>query len=247
MADYITLVTGQKPVNKQYSLDGDTVIKKPGQVYDHIARTQHVPDQAAFLAVLDTIADDPNTLIILGYIPGTEEIGEYRLLSRKKLKALGCIDGDGPFIDPDSSKICYTRATTTFTSSTWMLLEYDRVPLMPEELIYTDRDTWWTAMIDLFPALATAGVVFTPSASEKVLLDGEPLGKGGFHAFVQVDKAADIPRFYADLLINALAKPFGFMRQLLHRSGPKEGEPNGATRPWAIFDPCVYAPERLVY
>jgi len=115
---------------------------------------------------------------------------------------------------------------------------------MPEALVYTDPVAWWAAMADLLPELVDAAYILTPSTSSRVLRDGKPaFAGGGWHAYAQIRDADDLERFGHELLLKAMTTPHGFMRELYRQ---ETGEVIGH-RPWSIFDPTTFTPERLVF
>ncbi len=245
---FVTVAQTAEPCNKRVYFESDGTLKKrPAQpVFDGIAQTISVADTTAFAAVLNRIGQDPTATLSLGFVPGTEDGVPYHLVSRRLMaERLGVEETNLPagLQEIDGQRLA-TRTKDTFASSTWMLFDYDLTEGMPKELKTAEPKQWWSWMCELVPALSNCGYILTRSTSGRVMLGDSPAFQwSGWHAFVQVDDAADIERFGKDLLIQALSTGFGFLRPVINR---ETGEII-AKRPWSIFDPSTFSPERLVY
>ena len=246
MRDYITLVRGEEPINKQYNADADgSITKEPaGMVYNHVACTVEV-----------------------------RGMDSLRTSGGKSLRTRPPSLSWATFLTPSTAPLiawyperCWpswaaSKATGRTTRRAWSagpnLHQLHQQQLDDAGIRPRAAHAEGTGLRD--PRRLVGGHVRLAAGTEEHrrrvhyqlqregIANGEPIGKGGYHAFVQVEVPGDIKRFYNDLGIGALDTTYGFMRQLLHSSGLNAGKPTGALRPWGIFDPCVYAPERLVY
>ena len=246
--DFVTLIRTPGPCNKLVWSEPDgSLHKRPAElIVDGTATTYPIRDIDAMAELLSWLSSQTDVVLVLGYIPGTEDGEPYRIASQRRLaEMLGVDEKDCPaglqMINGDRYA---TRTKANFHPSTWLLFDYDKVPSMPSSLVYDDPLSWWAAMIDLLPSLYGVGYILTPSTTSRVQRDGKTaFAGGGWHAYVQVQDAVDVERFGRELLIRAMATPYGFMRQIHSR---KTGEVIGH-RPWMLCDPTTFAAERLVF
>lgn len=232
--DFVTVVTDRKAINKRVTLEADgSISKEPaGQIADAQAQTVHVPDMDTFVEVYRQLGSRTDQTLILGSIPGTEDGEPYRLVSKQRKEELG-----------DTAK-CFTRTRDNFQHSSWCMFDYDRIQSMPPELETESTYEWLGWLRDLVPGMTDAGLLLAPSTSSRILMGGKPaFAAKGWHGFVQVKDASDVGRFGKSLLLHSMATPYGFMRPLFSR---ETGEVIGH-RPWTVFDPTTFSPERLVY
>jgi len=247
-SDRITVITANRPINKNaLPSDKDSGIKTAsgGLPATVEAQTRAVPDLEAFKAILTDVSEDENKCFILGYQPDTEPGEVYTLANTRYLAELlkiGYLDVKPGFYEIDGKRYI-TRTKLNFSPSSWTLLDYDTPPGIPQELLYTSPNEWLEAMNELIPYFSKVGKVLLPSTSSRLTRNGKDNVKIGWHAYVQVNDAADLPRFGNHLLLHSLTTPYGFMRPIY-----KKGTTEVITeRKWSIFDPCVFSPERLVF
>ena len=261
-SDFVTVIAtvddngNAKPGNKQDAKSPDGEITKnaaPG-ITRGLAQTVYVPDVNAMVRLLRDIGDHIELALILGIFPDTqpaegEQWGEqFLVMSRKLLSEKTGI----PYEDKEALNgwhdIDGQRAIGRFKDnmlpSTWFLLDRDFATTMPEPLANLTYDEWIEALDSVAPGLAEAGRVHLPSTSGRVLNDGKPLASGGSHTYIQAVDGFDLERFGAALLMRATLKGLGYQKPSFSTSEPGKIVSH---RPWSIFDPSVFSPERLVY
>jgi hypothetical protein len=115
----------------------------------------------------------------------------------------------------------------------WFLLDRDLVDGMPDWLAALDREGWLTVMAKIIPGLETAALIWTPSTSGRILLDGLPWNpKPGWHVYARADDPDQLARVWPSLLDRAFDLGYGFVIGTLRRT---------------IFDTSTCSPERLVF
>lgn len=237
--DYITVLTANQPVNKHYSIFKGRVIKETPRYCDVIAKTVHVPTLADLLSVLESVSENENQYIILGFI---RDSTEYTITTAKRMEATFGHEGKGLHKGKDG-KYHAARIKDNFTQSSYTMFDDDEVSGMPDHLIYDNSDDWLNKMGDWIPSLKDAAHIRTESNSARVLHNGIPFAKNNAHVYVKVKDAADVDRFGKAALIQSFSHEAGFMRPIFSRTTGKQiGQ-----RPWTMFDSAVFSRERIDY
>jgi hypothetical protein len=258
-SDYVTVLTVEGRGNKLVKRNKDGSVKKLAgpPISDARALTYRVKNPKAMRRLLRKLAEKPNYVLILGYVPGTEpgadkNAGErYRLVSKKKMgEALG-VDPETPDgleavlgrheIDDER---CICRLKANMAPSSWCLFDIDAVRGMPDKLADMSNDERREALSDIIPGFAEAGMVIVPSTTGRVLVDGEPMDATGEHYYIQIKDPADLGRFGAVLSQRTMLAGFGFMKPNFSK---KEPDKIVGYTPWGIVDPTTFSHERLVY
>jgi len=232
--NYLTIVTTNKPCNKQVRLEnGEPVKSHKGVIFDGQCETVHVPDVDAMAELLKRISGDPRAALINGYAEGPTN---YRLLSRKAIeKAIGEPYRDG-WHDIDGVPTI-ARTKNNFKPSAWWQLDRDVVNGMPAELNPADEQDFEAMLDSIWEGFNEAAFVCLPSTTGRVLIDGKPMKATGSRYWVQVKKASGMEGFGNRLKFQAAANGLGFMK--VHKTGAKVL--------WAIVDCSVFSPERIIF
>jgi len=251
--NYITIVRAPDRANKLVRLVDGKVTKDAGApITIASAMVVEIHHQADLVMLLHELSRDPTAVVIFGH-PDMPSGVVFGLLSKKALcRAHGWSEawaGD-PAMAPRfpgphaiNGVTCWCRLKENFTQSSWVLVEHDHVQGQPDQLTFTDAPAWWSAMGDLWPGFRSAGVVLWPSSSGRILLNGEPLKRAGFHAAIQVQDPSDVDRFGKALLLHGFMTGHSFMRPVFSSSDGGQLY----SRPWAIFDPTTFSSERLIF
>ena len=257
--DYVTVLKTNGRGNKLVQRNNDGTAEKliPPPITEAVARTVCVKNPKAMRRLLRKVGKKPNLVLSLGYVPGTEPVGDedagepFKFVSKKIMgEALG-VDPDTPegleavlgWQEIDGER-CICRLKINMAPSSWCLFDIDAVRGMPERLANMSSDDRIDALADIIPGFADAGVVILPSTTGRVLIDGIPMDATGEHFYVQLKDAADLERFGAVLLQRSFLLGYGFMRPRYSKSEPDKIVSHV---PWAIADPTTFSHERLVY
>jgi hypothetical protein len=247
VSDYVTVLYGQGPVNKQFMTEDGTPGGKPRKCAgmpqsEWKAVTRYVPDLDFMEALLSEIGDKHEAAIVLGYIKGTEKGTPFKILSQKELALkLDLPEGTKPpaGLHEIDSEWHATRTKINFLPSSWILFDYDLKESVPENLNFKKVRTWVDALKKTLTGLDSAGLLLSKSASSR-----GPINGGGFHAFLQIKDPADLNRFRSQLRALLLIKGMGVMVDTHNR---ETGEVTGQKIPWLILDTSVLSPSRLVF
>ena len=257
--DFVTVLTVEGRGNKLVTRDADGVIRKDGgpPISEAKAQTYRVKNPKAMTRLQRKIGKKSNTVLVLGYVPGTEPEGRedagepYKFVSKKIVaEALG-VGLDTPegleavlgWHEIDGER-CICRLKVNMSPSSWCLFDIDAVRGMPDHLASMTSDERRNALAEVIPGFADAGLVIVPSTTGRVLVDGEPMDATGEHFYVQLRDARDLERFGAVLLQRSILQGYGFMRPRYSRSDPDKIVSHV---PWGIADPTTFSHERLVY
>ena len=246
---YLTIVTGSKPIGKQLFLtDGVPGKKRLADTGRYEAQTVRCQDLQALKVILQSLG--PRQAIINGFVPGTEDLGSFRIIPERELRTITCtpVDQRRPRAIhlelADGPVLHVGRFKENFIHSRFLVFDRDIVEGMPEPLQTKTFAEWWTQMDTLDSQLRQCGYLKVPSASNRAVHTKS--GKAVFdslacHVFVQVpDAQADlIDDYYVNLVAHAWVMGLGFRK-------PVAGSET-ALRRYTIFDPSVAAVGRLLY
>ena len=194
-----------------------------------------MPDVNAMYELQLELAEQPNAVLISGYIPNAPE-GWFRLLSLGKMKELIGGDYKEGFVNIDD-KPTTCRLKVNFRPSSWWQIDRDRARGLPEHL-NPDTERGYIEMVDaILPDFLQAGYVRVASTTGRVLFDGVPLDSTGSRYWFQVDDATDQKGFGNRLKLHAAEQGYGFMKL----------DKNGKGVLWTVCDCSVFSPERIVY
>jgi hypothetical protein len=215
-----SLITAQTPkrISKAFSLDADgALVKAPGGPLVHgTVQTQHLDTMTAFAALLETLT--PAQALCFG-VTGRESAV---IVPKKDL-------------DAHPGAICRTREHFTWPNgSGLMLLDYDPAEGAQAEPL----DTLIERISGAVPEIADAPMVALPSASSCIWHgDTELRPTRGYHLFVQVAQASDIPAIGEILTKRLWIAGHGYIA--LSKSGQMLQR--------TLVDASVWQPERLSF
>ena len=140
------------------------------------------------------------------------------------------------------SKICITRTKDDFgfpDGEGWLLLDHDTKDLpVSVKSKMADLGGIFAALTTIWPDLADADFLVRPSSSAGVCIAGEtPADATGFHMFVRLKSASDIPS--ALRALHARCWQHGLGYHLISKSGQMLDR--------SIIDVSVGSPERLIF
>ena len=245
--DYVTVLEIKDPVrgNKLITRQSDGSLVKDGNVSINaaIARTAHVPDAETLGKVLKYIGGSPKLLLLLGYVPGTENGKPYRMAAEYLLKEWSGKEDVTGWQDIEGTPTI-ARLKRNMLASSWFLLDRDIVRDMPEKLSGLNKKAWYSEMERLLPGLSSCSRVEVPSTTGRVLDNGTPMDASGLHVYVQGNNPDDLDRLGAVMLQRSFLLESGFMRPRYSRKEPGQIVGNA---PWSIYDPTTFSRERLVF
>lgn len=226
------------PLGKHFSADGTK--RSAVTVSRGVAVQRYVPDVSAMSGLLHEVQTDPHSALILSSFPGIPVGVEFDLLSERELRELtGQTDVRSTVYQYQSGRYVTGRFIERVAPSSWILLDRDTDGQTPDHfgptsMPYAD----WLAMLELMlPGVATAPRVHLPSSSARVLRpDGQPVGSGNGHTFVQL---SDVPPADLAVIAEAQALRFGLAWPWVSASGAQSVR--------TLCDLSVWTPGRLVF
>lgn len=238
--DYVTIITTDKPCNKHGSIDsnGSIVAKSRKNVSSGTATILHVPDISHFESVLSETRNDPNKVLICGYVEGLPIEVEFSIVPKAKHERMvkkGEITQslDDEFYRDVNGKVYVTRTKDTFTNSSVMLFDYD---------LGIDSYPAWAEKIDnVFSGFKQADKLVCPSNSSRIHKESEePVTldeSTKYHCYTMVTDVSGYEDLSHKFLSTAYAKGFGVI------AANTNGKPLYRT----ITDCSVWSAERIVY
>ena len=243
---YVTVLTYKNPANKHVTIDpfGEPVKGYADQDGNYVrhAKCVHVPSAQALADVLGAVGNDPRQAIALGYVP--ELVGR-----RFTVRALSTLREKYGLNDLEARKVYYRdegehkalpiapRVKEVFRFGSWILIDRDITPDLPGEFATLSVDEYMDRLEAVMPGVSACDRVVVPSTTGRVRLDGVPLKAHGMHIYVRVEDPSDLVRFREVVLPRAHLAGLGFHKRI----------DGGGSRPWTVFDPSVFSPERLVF
>lgn len=255
------------------SLDGEPVNKvvrrqPDGSLAKGMARNsgsfmawhQPVPDLAALVEVLRAVGERSDQVISTSVFKSPPDRPFLVLSSAVLAQEIGCRPSDTVALSgfhAVNDQPAVARLGENMELGSYLLFDRDQADGMPAELAELNLEDWRAAVARLFPGFDACGVVWVPSTSRRVLVDGAPLGGPSGHAFVKV--APDpgwITHKWNQALLRALVtehppvpweEPVGlaFPKPVRDRKGG-----TGAVLRhdwWTIVDRTTWAAARLVF
>ncbi len=255
--DVITIVRDpSRPLGKVFSLlDESKKWKKEAVVSLSIglAVQRHVPDAQAMAAVLKEVAEDPYAAICNAAFPEISLGEEFLILSEGELYRTLSIERDTPRqlilgvheVDYKGRTIKATgRLIENVRPSGWQLLDRDVDEYTPDRFASAPMSEWFGFVETLLPGVTAAAHVIVPSASSRVMLDGEPIGSGNGHVWVQVKEATDVVRTRQAIRLRAMNYGINWAKP---QCSPHTGALLPAASTCTVIDYSVWTPGRLVF
>ncbi len=247
-ADIITIIRDPKhTLGKRFSVRGDGSLSKESNVMVAfgVAEQRQVPDAGAMAELLREVAEDPHAAIINAYFPAIPVGERFVVLSEKemekrlKLKTREQRVGVHSIGYEGSTLKAVCRLKDNVRPSSWQLFDRDVDHQTPAQFgAAMGFDAWLAAMGNLLPGVDSAPMVRAGSSSARVLMNGEPVGAGNGHLWVQIADADDAERLKVALQVRAAELGMAW------RKLNKHGKAGALT---TIIDTSVLIPGRLVF
>ena len=184
------------PLGKRFGLNPDgTIDKKAAVSLSFGVAVQHsVPSHEGLAKLLNEVGDDPHAAIINASFPDIPIGEEFVILSEREIEARLDIPASDRARQSGVHQIEYggrtIKAVGRFKEnvrpSNWQLLDRDVDAQTPRQFAILSTEDWLTSLAAIIPGVDQTSYVVTPSASSRVLRDGEPVGRGNGHVWVFV-------------------------------------------------------------
>ena len=252
---YITVLTAQTPVGKTFYIsgaNGSAKVEVQNNAYkDGYAYTVPCNNLSDLALIRNQL--NPEQCLLLGYVPGTQDIGGYRLLSEWVLKQSLGLDESASrpmgLMKTVEGHYVAGRFKGNFVPSPFFLLDRDIDSKMPESLCDANYDAWWHRLSMEIPVFAGAARLIIPSSKSRVAYsnNGEPVyGDVSSHTYLQMTDPQDYFRFTEAIVRRALAGDvLGYDRRSMVKVRGR-GEVERSVRR-AVFDVSVFQAERVIY
>lgn len=251
-----------EPVNKVVERSSDGAVRK-GMARNagrFMAWHQPVPDLAALADVLRAVGDRPDQVLSLSVFKNPPDRPFLVMSAQALAREVGCREGDRVALagfHEVNGEPAVARIKENMELGSYLLFDRDQAEGMPDELASLGLEEWRAAVAQLFPGFDTCGMVWVPSTSSRVLVDGAAPGGASGHAFVRVAPDPSwIEHKWTQALLRALVvehaptpweEPVGlaFPKPVRDRKGG-----TGAVLRhdwWTIVDRTTWAAARLVF
>lgn len=225
---YITQLTepSGRPVGKTVQRIADGQLQTDARVDIAVWRAQTIPIDS--LSQLAEILK--NQALILEYVPGTEGLSHFWLISQAQV--------DANFRSPDGEP-CYQLKKENFTPGGVNVFDWDHDASRPVHLRDDTPDAWWSRMESVVPQLCGIGRVVCFSSKGQVLLpDGQPaFPNPSAHVYIFTESRGRMEA--VGNLIEA--------RMWLAGQGYEKQGKNGQVLRRSPFDPCTFGIGRRVF
>jgi hypothetical protein len=250
VGDVITVIFDlAHTLGKRFKVLPDGTVDKHAQVTTSWAAAMQFDCSAAddLAAVLRVVGTSPNAAVINSSFPAVPLEQEFRIASRKKISELFGPDADPRAVhmfDPDGQMFTVlARVKEQTRVSSWQLLDRDIDEHTPQAMADAGFDDWLTMVDRILPGVYGTPRVVVPSSSARVVREGQPVGSGNGHVWVQVSDPADVERTRVTIIARAIALGLAWLK-------PRRSKTTCAVvgRGWAtIIDPSVWTVGRLVF
>ena len=228
---YISVLRNHRWMGKRFFLDDDGQLQK--QANGLFSKGYVTVQNAGCAQELATLSQGltPQDALCLGHPRGASIFSVTPIATRRIQLALA-----------NRSTLILSRTKDDFSfglGEGWLLLDYDTKGLTEAVLSKIERlGGIMNALLHLWPELDNGDFVVRPSSSAGVHVVGHPAPKiSGFHMFVRLKRAADIPQALKALHYRCWLHGFGY--HMISRSGQLLDR--------SIVDITVGSPERLIF
>ena len=246
----VTVLTFKKPTGKKYTLKNSGA--STAQIQSHATaekfECKNVDD---FSALLESISNKNNTALMLGQFIDHKEGEILNVVPSYEYKEI--VEARGIKADTDTynkpikrtghKNRSIARLSRTVLASDWFLIDVDVPEMMPKKLkkVLANGDIKET-MANVHSCFTDASCVSAPSSSSRIKRIGSSdTASSNSHTFYKADYSSNVQRFGRSLLLHSMSTKYGFMRKV-KSNGQTIGE-----RPWSVFDPTTFSPERLIF
>ncbi len=247
--DIVTIVRDPyHTLGKTFAADGSK--KSNVMVSIALAVQRHVPTATAMAAVIKEVSEDTHAAIINASFPAISVGEQFVILSERQFAKLLGIKERSKMAGVHTIKLKGTTYKTigrfkeNVKPSNWQILDRDVDACTPPEFAKLNYVAWLAKMELLLPGLATATRISTLSTSARVTLNGQVLGQGNGHTWVQFQDAGDVERVRIALKIRAMEMDLSWLKSRFSRSDRTQVVGQSVT---TIVDPSVWTPGRLVF
>ncbi|MBX7123867.1 MAG: hypothetical protein K1X42_17210 [Opitutaceae bacterium] len=241
-------------LGKRFDIKPDGTVGKQSTVglSCAVAVQHHVESHDDLDRLLKEVANDPHAAIINASFPDIPIGEEFVILSQREIECRYGI----PSSDRDRQKGVHPieydgramkavgRLKENVRASNWQLLDRDVDNHTPQQFAEQSTEEWLAALAPIIPGVDQTSYIWTPSASSRVLRDGEPIGRGNGHAWVFVKNADDVNRARYAIIPRALQEKLIWAKPRYSKRTP--GEVVGKSLA-TIIDSSVWTPGRLVF
>lgn len=228
---YISVLRNHRWMGKRFFLDDDGQLQK--QANGLFSKGYVTVQNAGCAQELATLSQGltPQDALCLGHPRGASIFSVTPIATRRIQLALA-----------NRSTLILSRTKDDFSfglGEGWLLLDYDTKGLTEAVLSKIERlGGIMNALLHLWPELDNGDFVVRPSSSAGVHVVGHPAPKiSGFHMFVRLKRAADIPQALKALHYRCWLHGLGY--HMISRSGQLLDR--------SIVDITVGSPERLIF
>jgi hypothetical protein len=253
--DVVTIIRDpRRTLGKKFTIAEDGTLAKTS-VVDltlGLAVQREAPDVRAMAAILHEVAEDPYAALCNAAFPAAPVGEEFLVVSEAELRRTLGVAGDDPrevilggheVTHQGRTIKAIGRLKENVRASSWQLLDRDVDEHTPERF-RCGADAWLGFCESLLPGVTRAARVMVPSASSRVQRDGEPVGNGSGHIWVQVKEPGDVERVRTAIRLRALQAGMTWAK-------PRKARGTGEALPTAsistILDYSTWTPGRLVF
>ena len=204
----------------------------------------HVPNAEAMRNLLTQVGGCPFAALVNAKFPAVPLGTEFRIGSRRQIKRLIGQHADHDAVHVWQGMVLVARVKAQTAPSTWQLIDRDIDKHTPQSM-RVDYDPWLAICDQILPGLLATTRVVMPSASARVLRDGQPVGDGNGHTWVRIADAADVDRTKAAILARSITQDLAWLKPRFSR---KTGEQLNGRGMWCCpMDTAVWQAGRLCF
>jgi hypothetical protein len=248
--DVITVIVDlESPLGKTFEVTPDGSVDKRARVWTSWAAAMQFDCSTAddLAGVLRVVGTSPHAAVINACFPAVPPEQEFRIASQPKIRDLfgptADTRGVHTLVEGEQQWTVVGRVKEQTAASSWQLLDRDVDEHTPPALAAADFDEWLALVDRLLPGVTDVTRVVVPSGSARVVREGQSVGGGNGHVWLQVADPSDVDRTRAALICRAIALGLAWTKPQRSR---KTGEIVG--RGWAtVVDPSVWTVGRLVF
>lgn len=245
-AGIITVIVDEAhALGKRFTVQPDGAISKTAQVTTSWANAMQFacPEAADLAALLRVVGNSPHAAIINARFPAVPLAQLFIIGSQKRITERFGPEADPRGIHAIDGGTVVARVREQTAPSSWQLLDRDIDEHTPRAMAEACFDEWIGMVDRILPGVAESARVLVPSASARVLRDGQPVGSGNGHVWVKAVDPADVERTRAAILARAVALGLAWPKARLSKTTGKVVGQGWTT----IIDASVWTPGRLVF
>ena len=244
-SDIITVVRDPKNVlGKQFSFNPDGSINKKTnvQISSCEAIQHHVADVESLEKLFETIAEDSHAAIINSTFPLVGIGTPFLILSENEFFKHGINRYDDSVKWPATVDYGGTtwpalgRFKEHTKPSSWILLDRDVDNHTPQRYANLSYDEWLYEVDILIPGVLQCARLRAYSSSARVSVNGNPIGGGNGHLWIQVANPEDINRLRSVVKARAIALGMSWAKPRRSKAtGEIVGQDIASIIDWSVF------------